>query len=288
MPSKRPLNQGFWDGLRELGYVEGRNVVVEPRYADGRLERYPQLAAELVRLPSDVIVADGAPATEALKQATTTTPIVMIAGDPVEIGLITSLARPGANITGLSTNSPLLSGKRLELLKEAVPKLAKLAIIANTANPASARSLKEAERVAESVGVQTHGAAVRADKDLPVVFAAITRARPNALAVIEDPTVIRSNIARIKAFADEQRLPTTTGSALYVEAGLLMSYGPSYSAIFRRTAFYVDRILKGSRPAELPVEEPTTFELVINLKTAKTLGLTMPPSLLLRADRVME
>jgi putative ABC transport system substrate-binding protein len=224
LPSKRPVNQAFWDGLRELGYVDGTNVVVEPRYADGRLERYPQLAAELVRLPSDVIVADGAPATEALKQATTTTPIVMIAGDPVEIGLITSLARPGANITGLSTNSPLLSGKRLELL----------------------------------------------------------------LAVIEDPTVIRSNIARIKAFADEQRLPTTTGSALYAEAGLLMSYGPSYSAIFRRTAFYVDRILKGSRPAELPVEEPTTFELVINLKTAKTLGLTMPPSLLLRADRVME
>jgi ABC-type uncharacterized transport system substrate-binding protein len=289
LPSaKRPSNEAFWEGLRALGYIEGQNIITERRYAEGKAERYADLAAELVRLRVDVIVADSAHATRAAQQATTRIPVVMISADPEGLGLIASLGHPGGNVTGLSTHSPELMGKRLELVKEALPNMSRVAVLANVANPAGVSFLKEAERAALSLKMQIHIATVRTAEDFDRAFATIAGARPDALLVIEDPTLIILNLERITYFAGQRRLPTITGSNAYARPGILMVYGPSFHEMYRRTAFYVDRILKGARPADLPVEQPTKFELVINLKTAKALGLTIPPSLLQRADQVIE
>jgi putative tryptophan/tyrosine transport system substrate-binding protein len=282
----RHQNQAFWDGLHALGYIEGHNIIVERRYVEGKPERYSDLAAELVRLRVDVIVADGAEATRAARQATRTIPIVMVAADPVALGLIVSLGRPGGNITGLSTNAPELMGKRLQILKEALPNVLRVAVLANVSNPAGAFFLREAERTAPSLGLQVQSVSIHQSSELDRALTAMVSKHPDALLLIEDPTLIRSNIAKIAQFADTHRLPMISGSN--PEAGILIVYGPSYTLMFRRTAFYVDKILKGATPAELPAEEPTKYELVINLKTAKALGLTIPQSLLQRADQVIE
>jgi putative ABC transport system substrate-binding protein len=286
--AKRPSNEAFWEGLRALGYIEGQNIITERRYAEGKAERYADLAAELVRLRVDVIVADSALATRAAQQATTSIPVVMIAADPEGLGLIASLGHPGGNVTGLSTHSPELMGKRLELVREALPRMSRVAVLANAVNPAGVFFLKEAQRAASSLGMQIHIATVRTAEDFDRAFVTIAGARPDVLLVIEDPTLISFNIERITSFAGQRRLPTITGSNTLAKPGILMVYGPSFPEMYRRTAFYVDRILKGANPAELPVEQPTKFELIINLKTARALGLTIPPSLLSRADEVIQ
>ncbi len=284
----RPTNAEFWAGLREWGYIEAQNVTVERRYADGRPQRYPALAAELVRLRVDMIVADGAEATSAARQVTATIPIVMIAADPVGLGLVKGLNRPGGNVTGLSTNAPNLMGKRLGLLKEALPSASKVTVLANAENPAGAFFLREVERVGRSVGLQIQTVAVGPGSDLDATLERVSRSHPDGLLLIEDPTVMSRSTTRIAQSALRLRLPTMGGSKPYAEAGILLTYGPSYPAMYRRTAFYVDKILKGAKPADLPVEEPTKFDLIVNLKTAKALSLTIPPSLLQRADQVIE
>jgi ABC-type uncharacterized transport system substrate-binding protein len=276
------------EGLRDLGYIEGKNIVTEYRNAEGGSARYPQLAAELVRLDLDVIVADGAAATAALRRITTTIPIVMVAADPVEAGFVRSLAKPGGNITGLSTNSPTLMGKRLELLREAAPRVSRVSVIGNALNPAHTLFVAEAERAARSLGLHVASAPIRSSSEVDSLFAAIDHDRADALLISEDPTVVSAAINQITERALARRLPTIGGTATFARAGLLLTYGPDFAAMFRRTAVYVDKILKGAKPAELPVEEPTKFDLVINLKTAKALGLTVPPSLLLRADEVIQ
>ena len=286
--ASRPTNEAFWAGLRDLGYVEAQNVTIERRYADGNSQRYPTLAAELVRLRVNMIVADGAEATSAARQATATIPIVMIAADPVELGLIKSLNRPGGNVTGLSTNAPDLMGKRLGLLREALPSVSRVAVLANTENPAGAFFLREVEGIGRSVGLEVRAVPLHPGSDFDATLKRISNAHSDAWFLIEDPTLISRHAARIAQFALSRHLPTMGGSRQYAETGLLMTYGPNYPAMYRRTAFYVDKILKGVRPADLPVEEPTKFELIINLKTAKALGLTIPPLLLARADQVIE
>jgi putative tryptophan/tyrosine transport system substrate-binding protein len=286
--SARQRNEPFWEGLRELGYVEGRNIVTVPRYAEGRSEHYPELARELVQLGVDVIVSDGTQATLAARQATTRTPIVMIAGNPLSLGLIASLAKPGGNITGLSTNSPELVGKRLQLVKDAFPQVTRLAVLFNALSPVSESFVRESEVSAQALRLQIERAPVRSGADLEGAFAALVSKHLDAVLVIEDPTLFRREMGRITQLAVKHRLLTVVGVSSYVRDGALMSYGANFDHMFRRTAFYVDRILKGAKPGELPVEEPTKFELVINLKTAKALGLTIPQTLLLRADQVIE
>jgi putative tryptophan/tyrosine transport system substrate-binding protein len=286
--SARQRNEPFWEGLRELGYVEGRNIVTVPRYAEGRSEHYPELARELVQLGVDVIVSDGTQATLAARQATTRTPIVMIAGNPLSLGLIASLAKPGGNITGLSTNSPELVGKRLQLVKDAFPQVTRLAVLFNALSPVSESFVRESEVSAQALRLQIERAPVRSGADLEGAFAALVSKHLDAVLVIEDPTLFRREMGRITQLAVKHRLLTVVGVSSYVRDGALMSYGANFDHMFRRTAFYVDRILKGAKPGELPVEEPTKFELVINLKTAKALGLTIPPSVLGRADQVIE
>jgi len=284
----RSANNEFWAGLRDLGYVEAQNVTIERRYADSKSQHYPALAGELVRLRVNLIVADGAEATRAARQATTTIPIVMIAADPVELGLIKSLNRPGGNVTGLSTNAPNLMGKRLELLKEALPHASRVVVLANAENPAGGFFLREVEQIGRSVGLQVQAVPLRPGSDLDAALKRISNRPSGALFLIEDPTLMSPNTTRIVQFALRQHLPTMCGSLPYAETGILMTYGPSYPAMCRRTAFYVDKILKGVRPADLPVEEPTKYDLIFNLKTAKALGLTIPPSLLARANQVIE
>jgi putative tryptophan/tyrosine transport system substrate-binding protein len=286
--SARQRNEPFWEGLRELGDVEGRNIVTVPRYAEGRSEHYPELARELVQLGVDVIVSDGTQATLAARQATTRTPIVMIAGNPLSLGLIASLAKPGGNITGLSTNSPELVGKRLQLVKDAFPQVTRLAVLFNALSPVSESFVRESEVSAQALRLQIERAPVRSGADLEGAFAALVSKHLDAVLVIEDPTLFRREMGRITQLAVKHRLLTVVGVSSYVRDGALMSYGANFDHMFRRTAFYVDRILKGAKPGELPVEEPTKFELVINLKTAKALGLTIPQSLLLRADQITE
>jgi putative ABC transport system substrate-binding protein len=283
----RPSNEEFLVGLRSLGYIDGKNILIERRYADGGPERYPELAADLVRLPVDVIVADGSSATRSAKQATATIPIVMVSADPVGLGFITSLAKPGGNITGLSTNSTELSGKRLQLVKEAFPHVSKLAVLFNPLNPSSPSFVKELELAAQALRLKTERMPVRNAAELEGVFATPANKRHDPILIVEDPTLLSVEIGRIAQLAVKHRLPTVGSLSGYARAGALMSYGPSFAHMFQRTAFYVDKILKGAKPADLPVEQPTTFELVINLKTAKALGLTIPQSLLSRADEVI-
>jgi putative ABC transport system substrate-binding protein len=282
------LVDAFRRGLRDLGYVEGQNIVVEYRWAEGQYDRFPQFATELVRLPVDVIVTAGTPGTLAAKRATTTIPIVMaVAGDALGAGLVSSLARPGGNVTGLSTLLPELEGKRLELLKEIVPKLARLAVLTNPTNPFTAIALKDTQVAAQGLRVRLQLVEVRAPEEFDRAFATITSARPDALTIIADRFLLTYR-KRIVDFATKARLPAIYPYWEFVEDGGLLAYGPSYPAMFQRAATYVDKILKGAKPADLPVEQPTKFELVVNLRTAKALGLTIPPPLLIRADQVIQ
>ncbi len=285
-----PNLEAFRRGLRELGYVEGENVTVEARYAEGREERLPALAAELVRLPVDVIVtAAGNPAVRAAKNATSAIPIVMGQSgvDPVVAGLIVSLARPGGNVTGLTTISADLSGKRLELLKEAVPTVSRVAVLWNATNPDKARELRETRVAALALGVSLQSLEVRGPDDFEKAFDAATRGRADALITLHD-VLTNSQRARIVHFAAQNRLPTMYEFREWADAGGLMAYGPNVRDMFRRAATYVDKILKGAKPADLPVEQPMRFELVMNLKTARGLGLTIPPFLLFRVDEVIQ
>jgi putative ABC transport system substrate-binding protein len=278
----------FREGLRELGYVEGQNIVIEYRWMEGKYERAPTLLAELLARNVEVIVTAGTPASLAAQKATMSVPVVVVGvGDPVATGLVASLARPGGNITGLTSIAEALEGKRLELLREVVPKVSHVAVLWNPVNPVFKRALNDLEAAAAVLQIRVLLVSVRAPDEFDDAFAAITRQRPGALLVLADRLFLQ-NRARIMAFAAKNRLPGVHAYRELVEAGGLMSFGPSYAGMHRRAAYYVDRILKGAKPADLPVEQPTKFELVINLKTARALGLTIPPSLLQRADQVIE
>ena len=282
------LDEAFRQGLRELGYIEGQNIAIEYRSAEGKSERLPGLAAELVRLKVDVIVAASPPATEAAKRATSTIPIVFaVSGDPVAEGLVTSLARPGGNITGLATISPELVGKQLEMLKGVAPKVTRVAVLQNPSTGLQPVALRQAEDAARALGVQLQILEARTPSEIDAAFAAMSSQRAGGVLVLRD-AMFRAQRAQIVALAAKSRLPAVYGFREQAEAGGLMAYGASVPQLFRRAATYVDKILKGAKPANLPVEQPTKFELVINLKTAKALGLTIPPSLLGQADQVIQ
>jgi putative tryptophan/tyrosine transport system substrate-binding protein len=275
-------------GLRDVGLVEGRTVLTEWRSAEGRYERLPGLAAELVRLSVDVLIAHPTVAVQAARRATTTIPIVMPASaDPVGAGLVESLARPGGNVTGSTFISSEITGKRLELLKEMQPHATSVAVVANPDNPATALQLRQAKTAAAVLGLRLQLIEVRAGTQLDAAFAALLHERADALSVIDDPMLGSKRVDIVKRVATA-RLPAMYGWRDWVDAGGLMSLGANVDEMFRQAGSYVDKILKGAKPAELPVEQPTKFELVINLKTAKALGLTIPPSLLVRADQIIE
>src|SRR5262245_5886144 len=287
-----PYVDAFRQGMRELGWVEGKSFVIEYRWADGRPERLPTLAADLVRLQVDVILTGAATANRPAKDATKTIPIVMTTGsNPVETGLVASLARPGGNITGLSNSAgPEIAGKEIGLLKEALPKVSQVALLWTPTNPAVGPLVSEAERAAQAMSLKLQSLPVRGSDDLETAFSAMTRGRAGALLILSD-VLFFVHRTRLIDLWTKNRLPTVwggPGAGDLVKVGALMGYGPSVSDLFRRAATYVDRILKGAKPADLPVEQPTKFELTINLKTAKTLGLTIPPSLLARADEVIQ
>jgi putative tryptophan/tyrosine transport system substrate-binding protein len=280
--------EAFRQGLRELGYVEGKNIIIESRFAEGKTDRLPALAADLVRLKVDVIVSAGPAVTRPASEATKTIPIVMAQdGDPVANGFVASLARPGGNITGLATLAPELSGKQLELLKEIVPKLSRVAIIGNSTRPGNAQALKEIEFAAGALGVQLQYVDVREPKDIETAFRTQSKGRAEAVLVLNSP-VLNSQRKQLTDLAAKNRLPTIYDRREFVDDGGLMSYGTNLADLSRRSATYVDKILKGAKPADLPVEQPTKFELVINLKTAKQIGLTIPQSVLYRADKVIK
>jgi putative ABC transport system substrate-binding protein len=286
--SSSTVNDAFRQALHDLGDVEGKNVVIEYRTTE-KFDRLPSLATELVRLKVDVIFASGGvqPALAA-KDATKTIPIVVSnVGDPVAFGLVASLARPGGNLTGLSAVTTELGGKRLELLKEAFPKISRVAVLWSPDNPGSVVNKGEMETPARSLGIQLQSLEIREPSDLEQAFSAMERERAEAAVTINSP-VVNSQQKRILSLTAKSRLPTMHGESRWVEAGGLMSYGPSYADLYRRAATYVDKILKGAKPADLPVEQPSKFELVINLRTAKALGLALPSSFLLRADQVIE
>ena len=276
----------FRQGLRELGHVEGKNIVIEYRWAEGKFDRLPDLAGELVRLKVEVIVTGGPADTSAAKKAAATIPVVMgFDNDPVGSGFVTSLARPGGNITGLSTLSPELSGKRLELLKEVVPRLSRVAVFGTSIQPGNAQSLREAELAAKAFGLQLQYLDVLDPKDIETAFQTVG-GRADAVLVLQSPVFNRQR-AQLADLAVKSRLPAMYAQPEYVESGGLMTYGPSMTDLFRRAATYVDKILKGAKPADLPVEQPIKFEFIINLKTAKQIGLTIPPNVLVRADKVI-
>jgi putative ABC transport system substrate-binding protein len=278
----------FFNALREMGWIEGKNIVFERRYAENRLERLPGLAMELVRLNVDVIVGGGTLAPLAARQATTKIPIVMTAaGDPLGSGLVASLARPGGNVTGMSLMAPDLGGKRLGLLKEVLPRLARVAVLWNAANPYPALVFKETRAAGQTLAIEVQSLEVRGPDDFDGAFEAARRQRPDALITVEDPLTFAYR-KLIADFAAAHQLPAVHGLREFVTAGGLMSYGANLVDLFRRAAGYVDKIFKGAKPADLPVQQPTKFELTINLKTAKTLGLTFPPGLLAIADEVIE
>jgi putative ABC transport system substrate-binding protein len=280
--------EAFVQGLRELGWMEGHNIAIEYRYTEGSYERLPALAAELVRLKVDVIFAPSAPATQAAKQATTTIPIVMdTLGDPVKAGFVTGLAQPGGNITGTAGFAPELGGKQLELLKTAVPGLTAVAALANPANPNTLHALREIVRAAQALEVQLRHVDVREASELDAALAVMTSERTDALIVLPDPMVFGQR-QRLVEWAAKRRLPVMYFTREFVEAGGLMTYGPDLASRFRHAATYVDKILKGATPADLPVEQPIKFELVINLKTAQAMGLTLPPTFLFQATEVIQ
>ncbi len=286
-PALEPnLVNAFRQGLREFGHIEGQDIVIEYRWAEGKYDRFPELAAELVRLKVDVILTAGTPGALAAKQATRTIPIVMaVVADALAYQLVASLAQPGGNVTGLSTLARDLQGKQLEFLKEIVPRLSRIAVLVNPSNPFN--DVLGREQVQQALRLKLELFEVKAAEEFEAVFAAIARQRPDALFMIADRFLL-AHRARIVAFAARQRLPGMYPYKEFVEAGGLVSYAPSYPEMFRRSATYVDKILKGAKPADLPVEQPTKFELIINLKTAKALRLTIPQSILLRADQIIE
>jgi putative ABC transport system substrate-binding protein len=280
--------EAFGQGLRELGYVDGKNIVVEWRSGEGKLNSESELVSEAVRLKVDVIVTSGPTMTRAAKEATATVPIVMtFDSDPIGSGFIVSLARPGANITGLSALSPELSGKQLELLKEIIPKLSRVAILGNSKEPANTKTLKEIESSAAAFGIRVQPLDVLTPGGIETAFRVATNARSDALVVLAS-LVLSDHRVRVAHLALKNRLPAIYFRQEFVEAGGLMSYGTNFADLSRRAATYVDKILKGAKPADLPVEQPTKFDFVINLKTAKQIGLTIPPNVLARADRVIK
>jgi putative ABC transport system substrate-binding protein len=280
--------EAFREGLRELGYVEGRTIIIEYRWGAGKAERLPELAAELVRLKVDVIVAASTLPIEAAKRATSTIPIVMAAvADPVGSGLVTSLARPGGNVTGMTLMSTELVGKKLQLVRELLPKATRVAVLAYRSASATPRFLEQMRVAAQQIGVQLVVQEVSGAEDLPGAFATMQRERAQALIVQLSPLTSEHH-RQVEELAAQHRLPAMYEVRFFVDAGGLVSYGPNRPESYRRAAFYVDKILKGAKPADLPVEQPTKFELVINMKTAKVLGLTIPQSLLLRADEVIQ
>ena len=283
-----PRREAFRQGLRELGYVEGKNILIEWRSAEGKFNRLPELAAELVRLKVDVIVTGGPNATRPAKEATATIPIVMAFDtDPVGNGFVASLGRPGGNITGLSTLAPEISGKQLELLKEIVPKLSRLAVLGNSTLPGNAQALKEVELAAGAFGVKLQYLDVRGPKDIETMFRAASEARADAVLVLGS-SVLVSRQTQVADLAAKNRLPAIYPQSDYMDAGGLMFYGVSITEMYRHAAIYVDKILKGAKPADLPVEQPTKFEFIINLKAAKQIGLKIPPNVLVRADKVIK
>jgi putative tryptophan/tyrosine transport system substrate-binding protein len=280
--------EAFRQGLRELGYVEGKNIVIEWRYAEGKPDRLPALAAELVHLKIDVIVTAGPPPTRAAKQATSTIPIVMaLDDDPVGSGFAASLARPGGNITGLATLDPELSGKQLELLREIAPKLSRVGVLGDVTRPGTPQALREINVAAGAFGAQVQYLEVRGPKDIETAFRAASKERAEAVLVLANPVLI-SQRRLVIDFAIKSRLPAIYPRPEYVEDGGLVFYGASITDLYRRAATYVDKILKGANPADLPIEQPKKFELIINLKTAKQIGLTIPPNVLARADKVIK
>jgi putative tryptophan/tyrosine transport system substrate-binding protein len=286
--SLRARIEAFRQGLRDLGYIEGKNIVIESRYAEGKLDRQPALAAELVRLKVDVIVTVGAGATRSAKETTNTIPIVMAQdSDPVGNGFVASLARPGGNITGLSTLSPEISGKRLELLKEIVPTLSRVAVLGTSTGPGKSQYLRETELAAGALKVQLQYLDMQGSKDIEVAFRGANKSRADAVLVFGGE-VLNSHRRQIVDLAATNRLPATYNAPEFVEAGGLMTYGASITDMHRRAATYVDKILKGAKPADLPVEQPKKFEFIINLKAAKQIRLTIPPNVLARADRVIK
>jgi putative tryptophan/tyrosine transport system substrate-binding protein len=287
-PSLEPdLVEAFRQGLRELGYIEGQTIVIEYRWAEGEYDRFPDLVAHLIRLKVDVIVTAGTPGTLAAKQATKTIPIVMaVAGDAVGAGLVASLARPGGNVTGLTTIVQDLEGKRLELLKEVVPGLSRVGVLWNPVNPVNPIIFKQTQIAAQTLGLTVQTLDVRGVEEFEDAFAILARERPDALIMITDRFLL-THRKRIVEFMAQHRLPTMYPYRELVVEGGLLSYAPSYTDSFRRAATFVDKILKGTKPADLPVEQPMKFELVLNLKTAQALGLTIPPTLLFQADEVI-
>jgi putative tryptophan/tyrosine transport system substrate-binding protein len=284
----KPRLTAFLKGLRELGYSEGRNIFIEQRYAGGRFEMLPELAAELVRLKVDILVVSGAPASNAARNATSIIPIVMTdVSDPVGIGLVASLPRPGGNVTGLSDFNAGVVAKRLELLKEVVPSVLRVGVLLNPANPSNPLQMKLTQAAAPALGVTLLPLEAKGPEDIDRAFTAMREERTGALLVFGDP-MLGSNNRRIVELAAKARLPATYSRREMADAGGLMSYGAKFTDLSRRAATYVDKILKGAKPGDLPVEQPTKFELVINLKTAKALGLTIPQSVLLRADEVIQ
>jgi ABC-type uncharacterized transport system substrate-binding protein len=282
------LVDAFREGLRELGYEEGRNIAIEYRWADGNYDRFPTLAEELIAAKVDAIVTAGTPAALAVKRATTTVPLVMVAvGDPIGTGLVPSLARPGGNLTGLSSIAPDLEGKRLQLLREVVPALSHVAMFVNSLNPFHVSSMKQARAAAQAMGIKLQLHDIPKSEDLDDAFAAIRKERPDALLILAD-RVFLHNRQRMMDFTNEQRLPNVNAYKELVEVGGLMSYGPSYEDMHKRAAIYVDKILKGTKPADLPIEQPSKFTFIVNLKAAKALGVTVPSQLLGLADQLIE
>ena len=282
------LVEALRQGLRNLGYVENQNIVIEYRWAEGRYDRFPSLVADLIQRQVDVIVTAGTPGALAAKQATRTIPIVMaVSADAVGAGLVDSLARPGANVTGLTTMVQELEGKRIELLKSIVPRLSRIAVLKNPVNPVMAIVFNEARTAARALHVTVEPVDIRAVDEFEIIFATLAKARPGAILVLADRFLLAER-ERIVSFATRQRLPAMYPYREFVTLGGLMSYSPNYAEAFRRSATYVDKILKGAKPGDLPVEQPTKFELVINLKTARALRLTIPPSLLGQADQVIK
>jgi putative ABC transport system substrate-binding protein len=290
--SPRDLNatriETFRQGMRELGYVEGKNLKIEYRYAEGKLDLLPSLASELVQQQVDVIVTVGTPGVLAAKNATGTIPIVFVSvSDPVANGVVASLARPGGNVTGLSILAPELSRKRLELLKEAFPKVTRVLVLWNPTSSGESLSFTETQGIAKALGVQLHSMEVRGASDFESGFQRAKKASVQALITLPSP-VVNSNLNQVLEFAAKTRLPAMYFTSEFVDGGGLMSYAPSFTEQFRRAATYVDKILKGAKPADLPVEQPTKFEFIVNLKAAKQIGLTIPPNVLARADRVIK
>jgi ABC-type uncharacterized transport system substrate-binding protein len=286
-PGPSPRTEALQQGLRDLGYVEGQNIAIDYRWADGKLDRLKEAAAELVRSQVAIIVTGGPQATRVAKETTTTIPIVMAVDyDPVGAGFAASLARPGGNITGMSALTPELNGKRLELLKATVPRLNRVALLWNSAEPNAAASLRETQAAARVLGLELQSLEVRAPQNLEAAFRVARKGRASALTVLTDPVTLYHR-DQLTELAAKYSLPAIYSERLFAEAGGLMSYGASDRDLHRQVAVYVEKILKGAKPSDLPVEQPTKFELVVNLKTAKALGLTIPQSVLIRADEVI-